>query len=48
MINIDLIRIDGGTQCRTVLDQQKIADYAQSMKDGDEFPEIEKIGRAHV
>ena len=41
MINIDLIRIDGGTQCRTVLDQQKIAEYAQSMKDGDEFPEIE-------
>ena len=41
MINIDLVRIDGGTQCRTVLDQQKIAEYAQSMKDGDEFPEIE-------
>ena len=43
MINIDLVRIDGGTQCRVVLDQQKIADYAQSMKDGDEFPEIETV-----
>ena len=32
------IRIDGGTQCRISLDKNKINDYADDMKNGDEFP----------
>lgn len=40
-VNLNEIRIDGGTQCRVVLNQSKIYEYLQCMKDGDEFPLIE-------
>jgi ParB-like chromosome segregation protein Spo0J len=40
-VNLNQIRIDGGTQCRVVLNQSKIYEYLQCMKDGDEFPLIE-------
>lgn len=40
-VNLNNIRIDGGTQCRVVLNQSKIYEYLQCMKDGDEFPLIE-------
>jgi ParB-like chromosome segregation protein Spo0J len=40
-VSLNDIRIDGGTQCRVVLNQSKIYDYLQCMKDGDEFPLME-------
>ena len=40
-VSLSNIRIDGGTQCRVVLNQSKIYEYLQCMKDGDEFPLIE-------
>jgi hypothetical protein len=42
-VNINLIRLDGGTQCRTVIDQPTIYSYLESMKEGNEFPLIETI-----
>jgi hypothetical protein len=40
-VNLNDIRIDGGTQCRVVLNQAKIYEYLEHMKDGDEFPLME-------
>ena len=42
-VKIDAIRIDGGTQCRIVIDQPTVYGYRDSMKEGDEFPEIETV-----
>jgi hypothetical protein len=42
-VKIDAIRIDGGTQCRIVIDQPTVYSYRDSMKEGDEFPEIETV-----
>jgi ParB-like chromosome segregation protein Spo0J len=40
-VKLNDIRIDGGTQCRVVLNQTKIYEYVERMKEGDEFPLIE-------
>lgn len=40
-VKLNDIRIDGGTQCRVVLNQVKIYEYVERMKEGDEFPLIE-------
>jgi hypothetical protein len=42
-IKIDAIRIDGGTQCRLVIDQSTVYSYLESMKEGDEFPLMETV-----
>lgn len=35
---VDVIRIDGGTQARTKIHEEMVAQYAENMRDGDEFP----------
>lgn len=40
-INISDIRIDGGTQIRKYLNQDKVSEYAQQMDDGVEFPPVD-------
>jgi hypothetical protein len=40
-LNLALIRIDGDTQAREALSQEKVAEYAELMKDGAVFPPIE-------
>ena len=40
-LNLALIRIDGDTQAREALSQDKVAEYAELMKDGSVFPPIE-------
>lgn len=42
-INIDAIRIDGGTQCRVVIDQPTVYTYLEAMKEGDEFPLMDTV-----
>lgn len=42
-IKLDSIRIDGGTQCRVVIDQPTVYSYLEHMKEGDEFPLIETV-----
>lgn len=42
-IDINAIRIDGGTQCRVVIDQPTVYTYLEAMKEGDEFPLMETI-----
>ena len=42
-IKIDAIRIDGGTQCRLVIDQPTVYSYLESMKEGDEFPLMDTV-----
>lgn len=42
-VQIDAIRIDGGTQCRVVIDQPTVYQYVEAMKEGDEFPLIETV-----
>ena len=37
------IRIDGGTQCRVVIDQPTVYTYVENMKDGDVFPALETV-----
>lgn len=39
-VNINDIRIDGGTQGRMVIDQTTVAKYVENMKEGDEFPRM--------
>jgi FtsZ-binding cell division protein ZapB len=39
-LNILNIRIDGDTQARVALDAAKVDEYAQSMKEGEEFPPV--------
>lgn len=39
-LNLLVIRIDGGTQARVALDQAVVTEYAEHMKDGDQFPPI--------
>lgn len=43
MVKLDDIRLDGGTQMRVVLNQQKVYDYLENMKEGDEFPPLETV-----
>ena len=42
-VNIDAIRIDGGTQCRVVIDQPTVYSYRDSIKDGAEFPVVDTV-----
>jgi len=42
-VDINLIRIDGGTQCRTVIDQPTVYTYLELMKEDDEFPLMETM-----
>lgn len=42
-IKLDDIRIDGGTQCRVVIDQPTVYTYLEHMKEGDEFPMLETV-----
>lgn len=42
-VSMNSIRIDGGTQCRVVIDQPTVYSYLESMKEGDEFPLIETV-----
>lgn len=42
-IKLDDIRIDGGTQCRVVVDQPTVYNYLEHMKEGDEFPMMETV-----
>ncbi len=48
-VNLNDIRIDGGTQSRTMIDQPLVYHYIECMKDGDVFPEIETVfdGKVH-
>jgi len=40
ILNINAIRIDGGTQSRDIIDQDTINTYAEAMAAGDKFPEV--------
>ncbi len=40
MLNLELIRIDGGTQSRARLDNDTITEYAEAFKDGALFPPV--------
>lgn len=42
-VKLDAIRIDGGTQCRVVVDQPTVYTYLENMKEGDEFPPMETV-----
>ena len=39
-IKLDDLRIDGGTQGRSVIDQPTVYNYLEHMKEGDEFPRM--------
>lgn len=40
-LNLALIRIDGDTQAREALSQEKVSEYAELLKDGAVFPPVE-------
>ena len=40
ILNLNVLRIDGGTQSRAVINQEQIDNYAQDMAAGDKFPEV--------
>jgi hypothetical protein len=40
MLDLALIRIDGGTQSRVELNQQTVAEYAEAYRNGAEFPPV--------
>jgi len=42
-VKLDAIRLDGGTQCRVVIDQPTVYNYLEAMKEGDEFPPLETV-----
>jgi len=42
-VNLNDIRIDGGTQSRTVIDQALVYQYIECMKEGDEFPPMDTV-----
>lgn len=37
-VELKKIRIDGGTQCRVVIDQKMVQNYVECMQEGDKFP----------
>ena len=41
MVRLDQIRLDGGTQFRDQIDQHKVKEYADCMRDGAEFPAVQ-------
>lgn len=40
MLDLDLIRIDGGTQARVEINQEVVAEYAEAYRAGSEFPPV--------
>ena len=40
ILNLAVIRLDGGTQARIALDNDKVGEYAEAMKEGHKFPPI--------
>jgi len=40
ILNLNAIRIDGGTQSRDILDQDAINTYSENMAAGDKFPDV--------
>jgi len=40
ILKFSQIRIDGGTQMRVSINQDKVSDYAECMREGDKFPPI--------
>ena len=40
VLKFSQIRIDGGTQMRVSINQDKVSDYAECMREGDKFPPI--------
>lgn len=40
ILNLNVLRIDGGTQSRAVINQEQINNYAQDMAAGDKFPDV--------
>lgn len=40
ILNLEVLRIDGGTQSRAVINQEQIDNYAEAMAAGDKFPEV--------
>ena len=42
-VKLNALCIDGGTQCRVVIDQPTVYNYVEHMKDGDEFPPLETV-----
>lgn len=48
-VKLSEIRIDGGTQARASLDEATVADYADAIKDGEQFPPVVAFfdGAAH-
>jgi len=40
MVKLDQIRLDGGTQFRDQIDQDKVKEYADCKREGDEFPAL--------
>ena len=40
ILNLNVIRIDGGTQSRDVIEQSQIDTYAEAMSRGDKFPAV--------
>lgn len=42
-VKLDVICIDGGTQCRVVVDQPTVYNYVEAMKEGDQFPPLETV-----
>jgi ParB-like chromosome segregation protein Spo0J len=42
-VNLNAIRIDGGTQCRVVIDQPTVYTYLEAMKEGAEFPQMDTV-----
>lgn len=40
LLGIDVIRIDGGTQCRAEINQPKVSEYAELVESGVSFPAV--------
>ena len=40
MLTLDVVRMDGGTQARETLDMVVISEYAEALKNGDQFPAV--------
>ena len=40
VLNMELLRIDGGTQSRSAISQDQIDNYAEAMASGDKFPDV--------
>lgn len=43
MVKLENIRIDGGTQYRDQINQDVVKDYAEKMREGEEFPPLDTV-----